>query len=198
MAKKIIRLTESELNEVVKDATLHILNEKMILNEMPYERSDFVYDMDKDARFAYLHLAKLLLYKNRTNDANKWINDTINNFTLPMLTAKVYVSKKARSKAIYKGYIENFFGKDFVDYEYQMENFCDSAIRDMEDKAKKDGREIPQHDDIVQSMRLGKNIVIEYANKVVGMANGVKQGEANAILQSTIRNETNKAFGLNI
>jgi hypothetical protein len=198
MKKKIIRLTENELKNVLNDAVKQVLEEKPLLTEMPYERNDYVYTVDKDARNAYLHLAKLLLYKNSTNDANKWINDIINNFTLPMLTAKVYVSQKARAKVLVKGYIENLFGKDFEDYDYQMENFCNSAIRDMEDKARKEGLSIPRHDDINQSMALGKGIVVAYAHEVAKMKNGITQTEANAVLQDTLRKEANAAFGLGL
>lgn len=101
---KNIRLNKTELKVIVERVTRQVLEERGLLTEMPYERSDYVYAVDKDARNAYIHLAKLLLFKNRTNDANKWINDVINNFTLPMLTAKVYVSKRSQSKVLFKGY----------------------------------------------------------------------------------------------
>mgnify|MGYP003408728320 CR=1 FL=1 len=198
MAKKIIRLTESELKEVINNAVKQAVEEKVLLTEMPYERNDYVYTVDKNARNAYIHLAKLLLYKNSTNDANKWINDVINNFTLPMLTAKVYVSQKARAKVLCKGYVENLFGKNFEDYDYQMENFCDSAIRDMENEARTEGLSKPQHDDINQSVALGKSIIVAYAKEIVKMSNGVKQNEANSVLQNTLRKEANAVFNLGL
>lgn len=198
MAKKIIRLTESELKEVINNAVKQAVEEKVLLTEMPYERNDYVYTVDKNARNAYIHLAKLLLYKNSTNDANKWINDVINNFTLPMLTAKVYVSQKARAKVLCKGYVENLFGKNFEDYDYQMENFCDSAIRDMEDKARTEGLSKPQHDDINQSVALGKSIIVAYAKEIVKMSNGITQNEANSVLQNTLRKEANAVFNLGL
>lgn len=196
MAKKIIRLTEEELREVVKDATVTILEERCLLTEMPYERNDFLYMVDKDARNAYIHLAKLLLYNNTTNDANKWINDIVNNFTIPMLTAKVYISQKARAKVLINGYINNFFGKDFVDYDYQMEDFCLSAIKDMEDKAKKVGNNVPPHNDIKQSLILGKSVIIAYASAVAQLTNGTTQEIANAKLQNTIRDKVSGIFNL--
>lgn len=198
MAKKIIRLTESELKEVINNAVKQAVEEKVLLTEMPYERNDYVYTVDKNARNAYIHLAKLLLYKNSTNDANKWINDVINNFTLPMLTAKVYVSQKARAKVLCKGYVENLFGKNFEDYDYQMENFCDSAIRDMEDEARTEGLSKPQHDDINQSVALGKSIIVAYAKEIVKMSNGITQNEANSVLQNTLRKEANAVFNLGL
>mgnify|MGYP003557475917 FL=1 len=198
MAKKIIRLTESELKEVINNAVKQAVEEKVLLTEMPYERNDYVYTVDKNARNAYIHLAKLLLYKNSTNDANKWINDVINNFTLPMLTAKVYVSQKARAKVLCKGYVENLFGKNFEDYDYQMENFCDSAIRDMEDKARTEGLSKPLHDDINQSVALGKSIIVAYAKEIVKMSNGITQNEANSVLQNTLRKEANAVFNLGL
>ena len=198
MAKKIIRLTESELKEVINNAVKQAVEEKVLLTEMPYERNDYVYTVDKNARNAYIHLAKLLLYKNSTNDANKWINDVINNFTLPMLTAKVYVSQKARAKVLCKGYVENLFGKNFEDYDYQMENFCDSAIRDMENEARTEGLSKPQHDDINQSVALGKSIIVAYAKEIVKMSNGITQNEANSVLQSTLRKEANAVFNLGL
>lgn len=198
MAKKIIRLTESELKEVINNAVKQAVEEKVLLTEMPYERNDYVYTVDKNARNAYIHLAKLLLYKNSTNDANKWINDVINNFTLPMLTAKVYVSQKARAKVLCKGYVENLFGKNFEDYDYQMENFCDSAIRDMENEARTEGLSKPQHDDINQSVALGKSIIVAYAKEIVKMSNGITQNEANSVLQNTLRKEANAVFNLGL
>lgn len=198
MAKKIIRLTESELKEVINNAVKQAVEEKVLLTEMPYERNDYVYTVDKNARNAYIHLAKLLLYKNSTNDANKWINDVINNFTLPMLTAKVYVSQKARAKVLCKGYVENLFGKNFEDYDYQMENFCDSAIRDMENEARTEGLSKLQHDDINQSVALGKSIIVAYAKEIVKMSNGITQNEANSVLQNTLRKEANAVFNLGL
>lgn len=190
---KLIRETRK-----LSDEKLIRQNEGVLLTEMPYERSDYVCVLDKHARNAYTHLAKLLLYKNTTNDANGWINDIINNFTLPMLTAKVYISAKARAKVIFKGYIENLFGAEFEDYDEQMENFCYSAIRDMEGKAVKEGYTVPQHDDIKQSISLGKNIIVTYAQSIAKMANGIKQETANATLQNTIRTEVKKAFGIDV
>lgn len=198
MAKKIIRLTESELKEVINNAVKQAVEEKVLLTEMPYERNDYVYTVDKNARNAYIHLAKLLLYKNSTTAANKWINDVINNFTLPMLTAKVYVSQKARAKVLCKGYVENLFGKNFEDYDYQMENFCDSAIRDMENEARTEGLSKPQHDDINQSVALGKSIIVAYAKEIVKMSNGITQNEANSVLQNTLRKEANAVFNLGL
>lgn len=198
MAKKIIRLTESELKEVINNAVKQAVEEKVLLTEMPYERNDYVYTVDKNARNAYIHLAKLLLYKNSTNAANKWINDVINNFTLPMLTAKVYVNQKARAKVLCKGYVENLFGKNFEDYDYQMENFCDSAIRDMENEARTEGLSKPQHDDINQSVALGKSIIVAYAKEIVKMSNGITQNEANSVLQNTLRKEANAVFNLGL
>lgn len=198
MKKKVIRLNEGELNKVIKETVQELLNERVLLTEMPYERSDYVCVIDKHARNAYTHLAKLLLYKNTTNDANGWINDIINNFTLPMLTAKVYISAKARAKVIFKGYIENLFGAEFEDYDEQMENFCYSAIRDMEGKAIKEWYLVPQHDDVKQSISLGKNIIVAYAKDIAKMANGIKQETANATLQNTIRTEVKKSFGIDV
>ena len=198
MAKKIIRLTENELKEIVKDATQQVLEERFLLTEMPYERNDFVYVVDKDARNAYLHLAKLILYKNSTNDANKWINDIVNNFTIPMLTAKVYVTQKARSKVLWNGYVENLFGKRFEDYDTQMKNFCTAAIKDMKYKAQKAKLTLPIHDDIEQSMQIGKNILIAYTDAISTLINGTTQEIANEKLQTALRNAVNKTFDLNI
>ena len=198
MAKKIIRLTESELKEVVKNATQQVLEERFLLTEMPYEKNDFVYVVDKDARNAYLHLAKLILYKNSTNDANKWINDIVNNFTIPMLTAKVYVTQKARSKVLWNGYVENLFGKRFEDYDTQMKNFCTAAIKDMKYKAQKAKLTLPIHDDIEQSMQIGKNILIAYTDAISTLINGTTQEIANEKLQTALRNAVNKTFDLNI
>lgn len=196
MAKRI--LTKGNLKEMEGNPENIVLEEQTLLTEMPYERYDYFYSVDKNARNAYFHFAKLFLYKNTTNEADKWINDIINNFTLPMLTATVLVSQIARAKLLYKGYIVNLFGKDFEDYDYQMEYFCDYAIGDMEEIAKQKGLPIPCHDDIKQSMNEGKNIVMAYAKTVCNMVTGVKQQEANAILQSTIRNEINNTFGLDV
>ena len=199
MAKKIIRLTEDELKEIVKGATQQVLEERSLLTEMPYERNDFVYVVDKDARNAYLHLAKLILYKNSTNDANKWINDIVNNFTIPMLTAKVFVSNKARSKVLCNGYVKNLFGGKFEDYDTQMKNFCIAAIKDMEHTAMKANLAIPIHDDIGQSMQIGKNIVITYANAVSALTyRTITQEVANEKLQTALRDAVNKTFGLNV
>ena len=198
MAKKIIRLTENELKEIVKDATQQVLEEKFLLTKMPYERNEYVYLVDKDARNAYLHLAKLILYKNTTNDANKWINDIVNNFTIPMLTSKVYVTPKARSKVLLNGYIKNLFGNNFEDYDYQMMNFCTAGIKDMEDKAKKMESALPRHDDIEQSMIKGKNVVVAYANAVSELVNGTTQLIANEKLQVALRNAAKENLGLNL
>lgn len=198
MAKKTIVLNESKLSEIVENVTRQYLEERCLLTEMPYERNDYVVVVDSNARNAYIHLAKLLLYKNTTNDANKWINDIINNFTLPMLTAKVYVSRKARSKVLLNGYIENFFGKDLEDYDYQMRNFCLSAIKDMEEKAKKNNLRIPAHDDIEQSLTAGKNVIVAYANAISELSNGVEQQVANQKLQNVLRTEINNSFDLDV
>jgi hypothetical protein len=68
----------------------------------------------------------------------------------------------------------------------------------MEDKARKEGLSIPRHDDINQSMALGKGIVVAYAHEVAKMKNGITQTEANAVLQDTLRKEANAAFGLGL
>lgn len=79
-----------------------------------------------------------------------------------------------------------------------MENFCFSAIRDMESKADKDGIPCPNHDDIKQSIAAGKNIVLAYAQEIANLANGTAQEDANTKLQNVIRTEVNKAFELNV
>ena len=199
MAKQVIRLTESELNNIIKEATLKALQESQLLLEMPYQRNEFILFIDGNARNAYIHLAKILLYKDLTNDVNKWINDIVNNFTIPTLIAKVYVNNKARAKCIYNGYIENLFGKGFIDYEEQMGNFCFQCIKNMEGNAQKANSFIPSHDDVEQSIVQGKNLIVAYANAVVMLSdNHTPREEAHHTLQTTIRAEVNKAFGLKV
>lgn len=43
-------------------------DERGLLIEMPYERGDYICVVDQHARDAYMHLAKLLLYKDTTHD----------------------------------------------------------------------------------------------------------------------------------
>lgn len=173
-------------------------DERGLLIEMPYERGDYICVVDQHARNAYLHLAKLLLYKNTTNDADAWINDIVNKFTLPMLTAKAFVSTEARARIIYKGYIVNFFGSQFEDYDEQMENFCHSAIRDMEAKAKKEGTIVPKHDDIKQSISSGKNIIMAYAQEIAKITNGTKHVPTNTTLQTSIRTEAKRSLDIDV
>ena len=165
---------------------------------MLYERDAFVYFVDTNARNAYMLLAKLILYKNATHEAKKWINDIVNDFTMPSLTVIVNVSSKVRSKLLWKGYIVNLFDKEFEDYDYQMGNFCWTSIIDMEEKAKASGEAIPQHDEKEQSMALGKNIVIAYARTIQTIANGVTKKDAIRILQDTIINEFKKSFEMDV
>jgi len=45
-------------------------DERSLLTEMPYACGDYICVVDQHARDANMHLAKLLLYKNTTNDAD--------------------------------------------------------------------------------------------------------------------------------
>ena len=198
MANKIIRLTESELHRIVRETTLRILEGTQLLTEMPYERKVFLTLVDTNAKNAYIHLAKIFLYGNSTNDANKWANEIVNKFTIPFLLGKVHVSNKARTKILVQGYIENLFGENFEDYELHMENFCATAIADVEDKAKKENLPIPTHNDIKQAMECGRDVLIAYANAVSSLSNGTTQEEANRILQNVLRKKVNASFNLNI
>lgn len=173
-------------------------DERGMSTEMPYERGDYICVVDQHARDAYLHLAKLLLYKDTTHNADGWINDIVNKFTLPMLTAKAFVSTEARARIIYKGYIVNFFGSQFEDYDEQMENFCHSAIWDMEAKAKKEGTIVPKHDDIEQSISSGKNIIVAYAQEIAKITNGTKQPPSNTTLQRTLRTEAKQSLNIDV
>lgn len=186
MAKKRIYIKESELKYLISTSTKEILEN--ILTEMPYERVDFFIFVDTNARNAYIHLAKILLYGNNTNDLNGWINEIVNKFTIPSLLGKVYVSNKARAKVIINGYINNFFDKNFQDYTTQMENFCAVAISDVEGKAKKNGLQPPIHNEIKTAIENGKNLIVDYANTVSSLASGTTQDQANSLLQETIRN----------
>lgn len=179
--------------------TAYYLTEKMPvlkLNkmpiEMPYERSNFFIFVDVNARNAYINIAKILLYGNNTNDLNGWICEIINKFTIPSLLAKVNISNKARVKVIINGYINNFFDKNFQDYTTQMENFCATAIDDVEEKAKKKGLHPPKHNEIKTSIENGKNLIVDYARAVSILVNGTIQEKANSLLQETIRNGINR------
>ena len=186
MAKKRIYIKESELKSLISTATKEILGN--MLTEMPYERSDFFIFVDINPRNAYIHLAKILLYGNNTNDLNGWINEIVNKFTIPSLLGKVYVSNKARAKVIINGYINNFFDKNFQDYTTQMENFCAATINDIEGKAKKNGLQLPIHNEIKTAIENGKNLIVDYANSVSSLASGTTPAQANSLLQDTIRN----------
>ena len=75
-------------------------DERGLLTEMPYACGDYICVVDQHARDAYLHLAKLLLYKDTTHDADACINDIVNKFTLPVLTTKAFVSTEARARTL--------------------------------------------------------------------------------------------------
>lgn len=166
--------------------------------QMPYEQDVFFCLVDTNARNAYVHLAKIFLYGNSTNDANQWINEIVYKFTIPSLLGKVRVNNQARTKLLVRGYIENFFDKNFEDYELYMENFCAIAINEVEEKASKKQQPIPVHDDIKQSMERGKSILIAYANAVASLSNGTTQEEADRTLQKVLRKKLNAAFDLDI
>ena len=88
--------------------------------------------------------------------------------------------------------------KRFEDYDTQMKNFCTAAIKDMKYKAQKAKLTLPIHDDIEQSMQIGKNILIAYTDAISTLINGTTQEIANEKLQTALRNAVNKTFDLNI
>ena len=57
MAKKRIRLTNSNLKEMVENPEDKVLEEQTLLTKMSYERYDYFYSVDKNARNAYFHFA---------------------------------------------------------------------------------------------------------------------------------------------
>lgn len=195
---RIVKLTENDLERMVLETLNSLSEEKELLLEMPYQRSDYLVVVDSNARNAYIHFGKLFLYKDSTRNASNWVNEIVHNFTVPMLTAKVYVNNKAKAKVLVNGFINNFFGKNFSDYEEQMCNFCVQSIRDIENGAKKSGMLIPQYDDIDESIIKGKPIVVAFGNAVRQLSENCTDADAVQLLESTIRNEFNKAFDMNI
>ena len=195
---KAIRLTESQLSGIIKEVTLDLLGSKVLLNEMPYKRADLLVLADAQARNAYKHIAKLLLYRNSTNDANKWANDIVNNFTLPVLKAKVDIKKDAWVKLMTQCYKTNFFGENFEDYNDAMREFCEEAIRDMEFNATKFRQKAPQHYEIDAMLIQGQGIVRNYAQTVIDVVRGKNKQDPHTVLQMSLRESLNTVLGLDL
>ena len=200
--EKNITIAENELKRIVKESIIEVINEikgnDSLLLEMPYSRNDYIVVLDTNARNAYIHFGKLFLYKDSTQDANGWVDEIVNKFTVPMLRAKVYVSDKAKEKAILNGYIFNFFGENYEDYQNQMEDFCSQSVYEVEKNAKKRGLEIPKHDDMKEAIEKGKEIIMSYGNAIKDVLKYNDQEQATQKLKEIVRSNVNNAFGLSV
>lgn len=196
--KKIITLEKDDIKNIVTETLKEIKEQNSLLLEMPYSRNDYIVIVDANARNAYIHFGKLFLYKNTTQNANSWINEIVNKFTVPMLTAKVHVGDNAKAKVLINGYIVNFFGENYEDYMEQMEDFCSQSIYEMESHAQINGMAIPEHDEIKETIEKGEEIIIAYGNAIKDILKNGDEVEAKQTLQEIIRGEVDKVFGLGV
>lgn len=174
MGKKIIRLKESDLAKMVTESVNRYLRleQKSLLMEMAYSPSDFLVISDTQARLAYIHLAKLLLFGNSTNNANDWLTQAINSHTIPYIAAKVTTGNHTKRNILAKSYWTNLFGDNFEDYEQQMRNFCAEAESEVQEGSQKMyHKDAPPHRTIEEAVSIGKSIIMSFAKKVVELSN---------------------------
>ena len=211
MAKKeTIRLTESQLREIVKESVERVLDESVVqtlnsieyetnkilqskygrlLLEEPYSPTPYTIVLDTQARITYIHLAKIFLFGNSTNDANTWLTQALNGHTIPYITSKVTTGDKTKMKKIKEGFIVNFFGKNFEDYETQMRNFCSEAETEVQEGSQKMfHRDAPPHRSIDEAVAIGKNVVIAFATKVCELAKSTNEEEVKSVLIPYMQN----------
>lgn len=124
---------------------------------MPYTKKDFTLIANKNAIYAYKRLAEIILYhkdydKDKMNDI---LDELLNKYTLPIVGAMVYTTRRNKKEIIYDAYIGNLFGENFEDYEYQMRNFCEDALLN----------EMPE-EEIREKIKNGKDLIISYAKTV--------------------------------
>ena len=168
MAKEVIRLTEAELSNMIVESVERVLQSKGMLNEEPYSPNPYFVLLDTHARIAYIHLAKIFLFGNSTNDANIWLTHALNAHTIPFITSTVTTGNKTKKKTIKEVFITNFFGENFEKYEEQMRNFCEEAETEVQEGCQeKYHQDAPPHRTIENAMAIGKEIVIAFANKVL-------------------------------
>lgn len=184
-----MELTEERLREIIREE---------ILKEMPYERSDYVSDVNMHAQKAYEHFCKIFLYRNSTNDASGWADEIVNSFVIPMLTAKVYVSDKAKRKVLINGFQYNGFGSDMSDYQTRMETYSKAAISAMNDKARKCNQKEPAYYDPSESIRMGYPVVEGFCRELNDLAaRSADENTARTRLQRIIRTSLSRIFGMN-
>ncbi len=178
-------MKESELCSMVEASVNKILQTRYgsQLLEEPYSPNPYTIVLDTHARIAYVHLAKIFLFGNSTNDANAWLTQALNGHTIPYITSKVTTGDKTKLKKVKEGFIVNFFGKDFEDYESQMRNFCTEAETEVQEGSQKQfHRDAPPHRTVDEAVAIGKNAVIAFATKVCELARSTNEEEVKSIL----------------
>lgn len=184
MAKSVV-LKESELCSLITKSVNKVLQTRNngLLMEEPYSPEPYYILLDTHARIAYVHLAKIFLFGNTTNDANTWLTQALNGHTIPYITSKVTTGNKTKLEKVKEGFIINFFGKNFEDYETQMRNFCTEAETEVQEGSQKRfHRDAPPHRTIDEAVAIGKNVVIAFATKVCELAKNTNEEKVKSIL----------------
>lgn len=191
MNNNVINITENEICLMIEESVNRILQIKHggLLLEEPYSPTPYTIVLDTHARIAYVHLAKIFLFGDSTNNANTWLTQALNGHTIPYITSKLTTGDKAKLKKVKEGFIVNFFGKNFEDYETQMRNFCLEAETEVQEGSQKQfHRDAPPHRTIDEAVAIGKNVIMAFATKVCELAKSTNEEEVKSVLIPYMQN----------
>ena len=191
MTKKII-IEEKQFQKI-----LERYYGKSLLTEMPYSPKDYSTDCAVHAIMVYIHLGKLFLFGDTTNNGEDWVKQILNHHLIPMVTASYTSSIRSKTKMFHNGFVVKYFGMDYTDFETTMANFCDSAIDEVKSRAKRlyNKEAIPLRS-IEEAVTIGMDIVKGLMELSESLLSNLNANEVRGTLKPFLMKQLKDKFGI--
>jgi len=135
MDKKIIHLTEDELNEIIRRAVNEVLNSRSILIEMAVGRGAYIQYGICQSATVLKHIGKICVFEDDIL-VNHWVSHWEDEIAAQVYDlAKIEITKdnkacKIKKKAFIESFIEARLGKNFSEYDEKMPSYIYDALQD--------------------------------------------------------------------
>lgn len=191
------KMMNKQIDTIIRENLREFLHSKELLVEMPYSPKEYSIQCGVQGDIVYLHLAKLFLFGNLTRNADDWVNQIVDRHLVNMVHANYGSSLRSQTTMFYKGYVEFIFGKNFVDYENKMRDFCQIAIIEVQEKSLKlYNQEIKPLFKIEDAVNKGKNVVITLIEKASSLLSNNSIEEVRQTLKQTLKEKLQEYFDI--
>lgn len=135
MERKVIHLTEEELNEIIRKAVNEVLNSRGILIEMAVGRGAYIQYGICQSATVLKHIGKICVFEDDIL-VNHWVNHWEDEIAAQVYDlAKIDITKdskscKVKKKAFIESFIEARLGENFSEYDEKMPSYIYDALQD--------------------------------------------------------------------